>query len=1079
MRGRSVSAEGLREEREKRQWGTADRSGEWRECQVAIKREPMVVYEAGVKTEGMAKPKAEIASGNLGENKKYNRYHKSDAVQSKFGGAEEEESAILGEVAEGVLGMEEEEEEYDDVESLSDANDAKRTSSEDHKAPIIHSGHFMVSRPHNERPGQRRRASTTFNHMALRTYRFGPGSRLSIDGSLTKLFECMSLAYSGGLVSPKWKTFKGLRLQWKDKIRLNNAIWRAWYLQYVKRQKNPVCHFMTPLEGTDDESRKMEVAEAVILEGKYWKKRFHFVIEEYHRWRTYFKKRVQRIKDDPYLSNLATEEGKGERVAIHPQTPPREEGESMDLPFDMDTLMSDFSDTLFSSLVPHASPWQHPRDIFAHTADMIQPALSQLQPTLEDFMDTMDPLQDFLSSGKFFVPALPPTNPAQISGEPQTDLIPTEEVCPLSPGAMLPPNAALSSGIRLVSSDPAFVSESSTQQPLPSDSGLSSLQSAQPSTMSRQSSSDVDQDILSQSRPVDVQGSADLEPSLSCFAAGLIPQSPTQDSSLQMPSFSIHTSPEHANKVHTSPRLVPSTYTRPLSNKTTNVPLGPPTRPSTKLGPSLAALVSRTLPLTTRSPNLVQTTPKLIPSLSSQANVASTMSSPGQPIGSHSLNFPTPHMAQNIIGSPDSSGFPLVQLPPLLAPRPAGPEASFVNPKAAATSPTVTFARATAKGQLRLVSSGPVGGWSGGQEGRGGSTIIESGCVGGGTGGSTVAVAMGEQAMSPALFSLLTQGQLLGQPFGKLVLAQLPASPSVVMPTCTLTAGLGDLSGRVLLSSSPVSSQSMAPSAAVATQIPSLTVRRQEMKSEPALQGGLEHRHSGPSPPPAFAPFVSVDSSPNVSLDWSKPEPPCKESGRMVPVTAEQKRRLNIHKGFSTLQNLVPVLHAHPNMKVSKATMLSKAAEYISKLQAERQAQAEEAARLRQQAAAFNLEISQCQAALPAGGVPLAGRRRASRMRQLLDDYVRSRTQQTWQFWLVSSTCSVFSHLLLFTLSLKPTHHLSFICLIHILNRVFTSFQYCCALFSTPLWRPFLGFVPMRSPRLRLPGWKLAAPCPA
>uniref|UniRef100_UPI00358F3232 MLX-interacting protein-like isoform X4 n=1 Tax=Myxine glutinosa TaxID=7769 RepID=UPI00358F3232 len=633
MRGRSVSAEGLREEREKRQWGTADRSGEWRECQVAIKREPMVVYEAGVKTEGMAKPKAEIASGNLGENKKYNRYHKSDAVQSKFGGAEEEESAILGEVAEGVLGMEEEEEEYDDVESLSDANDAKRTSSEDHKAPIIHSGHFMVSRPHNERPGQRRRASTTFNHMALRTYRFGPGSRLSIDGSLTKLFECMSLAYSGGLVSPKWKTFKGLRLQWKDKIRLNNAIWRAWYLQYVKRQKNPVCHFMTPLEGTDDESRKMEVAEAVILEGKYWKKRFHFVIEEYHRWRTYFKKRVQRIKDDPYLSNLATEEGKGERVAIHPQTPPREEGESMDLPFDMDTLMSDFSDTLFSSLVPHASPWQHPRDIFAHTADMIQPALSQLQPTLEDFMDTMDPLQDFLSSGKFFVPALPPTNPAQISGEPQ---------------------------------------------------------------------------------------------------------------------------------------------------------------------------------------------------------------------------------------------------------------------------------------------------------------------------------------------------------------------------------GLGDLSGRVLLSSSPVSSQSMAPSAAVATQIPSLTVRRQEMKSEPALQGGLEHRHSGPSPPPAFAPFVSVDSSPNVSLDWSKPEPPCKESGRMVPVTAEQKRRLNIHKGFSTLQNLVPVLHAHPNMKVSKATMLSKAAEYISKLQAERQAQAEEAARLRQQAAAFNLEISQCQAALPAGGVPLAGRRRASRMRQLLDDYVRSRTQQTWQFWLFS-----------------------------------------------------------------------------
>lgn len=24
---------------------------------------------------------------------------------------------------------------------------------------------------------------------------------------------------------------KGLKLQWRDKIRLNNAIWRAWYMQ--------------------------------------------------------------------------------------------------------------------------------------------------------------------------------------------------------------------------------------------------------------------------------------------------------------------------------------------------------------------------------------------------------------------------------------------------------------------------------------------------------------------------------------------------------------------------------------------------------------------------------------------------------------------------------------------------------------------------------------------------------------------------------------------------------------------------------------------------------------------------------
>ena len=37
--------------------------------------------------------------------------------------------------------------------------------------------------------------------------------------------------FSGKLVSPKWKNFKGLRLLCREKIRLNNAIWRAWYIQ--------------------------------------------------------------------------------------------------------------------------------------------------------------------------------------------------------------------------------------------------------------------------------------------------------------------------------------------------------------------------------------------------------------------------------------------------------------------------------------------------------------------------------------------------------------------------------------------------------------------------------------------------------------------------------------------------------------------------------------------------------------------------------------------------------------------------------------------------------------------------------
>lgn len=60
---------------------------------------------------------------------------------------------------------------------------------------------------------------------------------------------------SGKLVSPKWKNFKGLKLLWRDKIRLNNAIWRAWYMQcecpvdanpWHYNSQNPLHHLQVP-----------------------------------------------------------------------------------------------------------------------------------------------------------------------------------------------------------------------------------------------------------------------------------------------------------------------------------------------------------------------------------------------------------------------------------------------------------------------------------------------------------------------------------------------------------------------------------------------------------------------------------------------------------------------------------------------------------------------------------------------------------------------------------------------------------------------------------------------------------------
>ncbi|XP_065502222.1 MLX-interacting protein [Caloenas nicobarica] len=325
---------------------------------------------------------------------------------------------------------------------------------------IIHSGHFMVSSPHSEHPPKKGYDFDTVNEQTCQTYQFGAarggggaGGRLSIDASLTKLFECMSLAYSGKLVSPKWKNFKGLKLQWRDKIRLNNAIWRAWYMQYLEKRKNPVCHFVTPLDGSVDveEHRRPE---AIATEGKYWKRRIEIVIREYHKWRTYFKKRLQKHKDED-LSSLVRDDDVvlWQKRRYGRETPvPMEEGSLLDA----DMLMSEFTDTLFSTLSSHQLvSWPNSRDIgHLGNADMIQPGLIPLQPNF-DFMDTFEPFQDLFTpsrSNSYF-----PSVSAVSSGT--TDSSSHSSQSPVLPSGSLPstlPAGTLGDGL-IASSVPAPV----------------------------------------------------------------------------------------------------------------------------------------------------------------------------------------------------------------------------------------------------------------------------------------------------------------------------------------------------------------------------------------------------------------------------------------------------------------------------------------------------------------------------------------------------------------------------------------------------------------------------------------------
>ncbi|XP_040908422.1 carbohydrate-responsive element-binding protein-like isoform X2 [Toxotes jaculatrix] len=268
---------------------------------------------------------------------------------------------------------------------------------------VIHSGHFMVSSPHSDSVPRRRKSGgslkydfDTVNRTWCQTYHYGPLSSgsLSIDPTLTRLFECMSLAYSGKIVSPKWKSFKGLRLLWRDKIRLNNAIWRAWFIQYVEKRKSSVCGFVTPLEGSEADAHRKP--EAIVLEGSYWKRRIEVVIKEYHKWRIYYKKRLQKKKDD-ILSML--QEGQicqsklekwSSQMYQEPEAAPVEAHM-----FDLDCLLSDISDTLFT-MTQKPCPWASDRhNTYTSNADIIQPGLTPLQLNLDDFMDIPDVFMNY------------------------------------------------------------------------------------------------------------------------------------------------------------------------------------------------------------------------------------------------------------------------------------------------------------------------------------------------------------------------------------------------------------------------------------------------------------------------------------------------------------------------------------------------------------------------------------------------------------------------------------------------------------------------------------------------------------
>ena len=115
----------------------------------------------------------------------------------------------------------------------------------------------------------------------LQTIRYSLSATNEKDVPLTKLFKSMCGAYKKRITSPRWNRFSGLKLRWKDKIRMNNVIWRCWHMQFMKNEPRTLCAFANPLE--IDNHNKMEGT--TLLEGKYWKRKLEKIRHEYSKWR--------------------------------------------------------------------------------------------------------------------------------------------------------------------------------------------------------------------------------------------------------------------------------------------------------------------------------------------------------------------------------------------------------------------------------------------------------------------------------------------------------------------------------------------------------------------------------------------------------------------------------------------------------------------------------------------------------------------------------------------------------------------------------------------------------------------------
>ncbi|XP_069704543.1 carbohydrate-responsive element-binding protein isoform X5 [Periplaneta americana] len=807
----------------------------------------------------------------------------------------------------------------------------------------IHSGHFMVSEfeleaqddddlvavPVPEEEGRTSLPNTvgvTVQISRLNT-KERAAQQLSIDSSLSKLFQCMSLAYRQKLTSPKWNRFKGIRLRWKDKIRLNNVIWRCWHMQFIRKQNTLVCQFASPLD-----VNMHDKPEAVVLEGKYWKRKLAAVTAEYKKWRMFYRSRTM---------GLSPRDGNDMLTDMFDWQP-----HSNDSVHSVGSMMVDedymefMSDTLFSTISanqPFAFP--DPREISrnAGIADFIQPSLVQLQPNLEDFMDTLEPLQDLLT--------------AKLPSVPEEYIMPDD----IFRGRSMEGSEYNDLDLLTVQQQVATAAQTQVSQTQPQQQSASSqlqytatiFAQAETNNNFRPSGPSAFQQVAGQTTYEDASSVGKVRPLRPSQRTHPHHQQ-TQQQKQSQPSASL---PQQSSAIFQQPPPPPPPPQTQHSQQQQQVVLNPSAQyqvfSMNELG-SATSSPSHSPP--SRPPPPPQ--PPGYPLSASYKQPSSQQSSYQRTSSQQQVSFPnfrlpSPPLAasQSPTPSPDSSSLrqslgtasPTLKSPSLRSNSLPGPQDdTFVMPK---------------YNQLKQRNRS-----------RSGSSLVSAGA---------------QQRQHPPPLVSHASDPALATPLSLVT----PNSTSPTTSTSTLQPLLAQL----------LTTNSMGVYNFTGTSDKGIGRTQSVVPILPAP--------SPASTQPAATALLITTSTP-VTVGQSIPHTSSQDR-RTCHINAEQKRRCNIKNGFDMLHSLIPQLHQNPNAKLSKAAMLQKGADYIRQLRAERAQLRDEMESLRQQIECLNTAISNCQAMLPATGAPVS-RQRASKIREMFDEYVRVRTLENWKFWIFS-----------------------------------------------------------------------------